>query len=450
MKLNKLFSMGDNRTLNVKKNIFLSMIVKGLSIIVSLLIVPITLDYLAEEEYGIWLTLSSMLAWIAFFDIGLTNGLRNKLTEALSIGDMRRAKIYISTTLLLLTVIVSLLLFLFAISFCFIDWQIVFNTKLVSSDYLGKIVFATVVCFGLQFILKIIIALLFAVQKAALADLIGFIGQFLALVTIWIFTKITNSGSLYWVAITYSVLPVFVLLFSYIYIFYFRFKNMRPSLRCVDLIYTKDLLGLGVNFFIVQASALILFSTSNFIIAQIIGPSEVTIYNIAFKYFSIVTIGFTIILTPLWNAYTESYAKGDYLWIKKTLHKTQLFWCVSVLGIFLMLLCSDYVYTIWIGKEVASQIPFSLSLACSLYILISTWNNLTAILLNGLGKIRMQMIWSTINIFAYIPMALWLGNLFGIKGILYALCISLLPGAIIQPIQCNKIINQTARGLWNK
>lgn len=45
-----------------------------LSIIISLLLVPVTLNYLNSYEYGVWLTLSSILVWINYFDIGLGNG----------------------------------------------------------------------------------------------------------------------------------------------------------------------------------------------------------------------------------------------------------------------------------------------------------------------------------------------------------------------------------------
>lgn len=82
------FTQGDERSLNVKKNIALMILVKGGSILLSLLLVPLTLNYVDNECYGVWLTLSSMVVWISFFDIGINNGLRNRLTEALAIMIM--------------------------------------------------------------------------------------------------------------------------------------------------------------------------------------------------------------------------------------------------------------------------------------------------------------------------------------------------------------------------
>ena len=99
------FKSGHKRTLTIKKHIIGSVFVKGLSILVSLLLVPITLNYLDSEKYGIWLTISSVIFWFGFLDIGLGNGLRNKLAEALAGGDLKLAQKYVSTSYFVLALI---------------------------------------------------------------------------------------------------------------------------------------------------------------------------------------------------------------------------------------------------------------------------------------------------------------------------------------------------------
>jgi len=82
-----LFSTKDKRNMMLRKNILFSAILKVIGLCSSLLIVPITLEYLSSEVYGIWLTMSSVLYWFAFFDVGLGNGMRNYLTGAISVKD---------------------------------------------------------------------------------------------------------------------------------------------------------------------------------------------------------------------------------------------------------------------------------------------------------------------------------------------------------------------------
>ena len=439
-----------NLSQTVKRNIIMSIGIKTVGVFVSLFIVPITLGYLSEEEYGIWLTLSSMLAWIVFFDIGLTNGLRNKLTEALAVKDNERAKIYLSTTLFLLVSSMFVLLVIFGLCCGFIDWQTVFNSKTISLETLGKVAFYTITFFCIQFALKVVTALFYATQCAAIADFLNMLGSLGALIVIWLLTLVTPKGNLLAIALTFSIVPVVVLMIAYIIVFGGKYRSISPSVKYIKFKYTKDLVGLGIKFFIVQAAALILFTTSNFIITQLFGPSEVTMYNIAFKYFSIATMAFTVLMAPMWNAYTEAYVRGDYIWMRNAFHKTLLIWGSIVLCSVLMLVFSRWAYELWVGVKVASQIPISLSIGCSLFVTIANWGNVTAMLLNGIGKIQIQLIVGSLMAVLYIPLSVLMGNYIGVAGVLYALCVVSLPGAILGMVQVNKILNRTAGGVWAK
>ena len=96
------FTEGHERSIKAKKNILASFLIKGCSIGISLLLVPLTINYVNSSRYGIWLTLSSIVAWLSFFDIGLSQGLRNKFAEARAKNDDSIAQVYVSTTYALL------------------------------------------------------------------------------------------------------------------------------------------------------------------------------------------------------------------------------------------------------------------------------------------------------------------------------------------------------------
>ncbi|GAH31869.1 unnamed protein product, partial [marine sediment metagenome] len=83
-KIKNVLSTGHPRSIRAKKNIFASFGLKGISILISFLLVPLVLNYIDITKYGIWLTLSSIIGWFGFFDIGLGNGLRNKFAEAIA------------------------------------------------------------------------------------------------------------------------------------------------------------------------------------------------------------------------------------------------------------------------------------------------------------------------------------------------------------------------------
>lgn len=428
---------GHERSLRAKKNIIYSIFIKGISILISLMMVPITLDYLNNEEYGVWLTLSSLLAWIGFFDIGLGNGLRNKLTEAITIGDYNKGRVYISTTFALLAIVIACIFLLFSIINPFLDWSGILNTKAIKSIELGKVVYITFAFFCMQFILKTAGIVYMSYQRSAMADLINVLASGISLVIIYILTK-TTQGSLLYVAATFSSAPVIIYFITYYIVFYSTYKELKPTFSSIKFQFTKELLGLGVQFFIIQIASVITFLTANIIIAQFLGPEQVTIYNIAYKYFSIVIMGFTIIVSPLWNAYTEAFAKGDIKWIKNSLQRTFQIWIITVLVTAFMLIMSPNLYRLWIGDKVL--VPFSLSVACFLYMTLYNWNNITSFFLYGVGKIKVQFYLSIFSSLLFLPLSIYLVKTIGINGVLYAMISFLTLSAIIQPILTYKIL----------
>lgn len=104
------YSNSKERSQLLIKNIVASFIIKGWSLVVQLLLVPVALNCLTVYEYGLWLTLSSVITWMDNFDIGLSNGLRNKLAEAIAHDDKKLAKELISTAVIVLSTIALLLL----------------------------------------------------------------------------------------------------------------------------------------------------------------------------------------------------------------------------------------------------------------------------------------------------------------------------------------------------
>ena len=126
-------------------------------------------------------------------------------------------------------------------------------------------------------------------------------------------------------------------------------------------------------------------STDNIIITQLFGPAEVTPYNVAFKYFSVITMVFiTIILAPYWSAYTDAYTKGDFKWIRKETRKLLKIWSFLIIIVLVMVFVSNFVYHIWIGDII--KVPFLLSVIMGLYVIIFAWNSVFAGFINGTGR----------------------------------------------------------------
>jgi O-antigen/teichoic acid export membrane protein len=447
--LRKYVNKGHSRSQNIKKNVLLSFLIKGGSIIVTFLLVPLTLNYLGARDYGIWLTLSSVIAWFGFFDIGLGNGLRNRFAEALAVGDKALARVYVSTTYFGLAGIFGILWILFVGASFFLNWNIIFNISENKTENLQLLVVYVFTLFILRFILRLIAIIITADQKPALSNTFDPLSNVISLIIIYVLT-ITTKGSLMYLAMAVTFSPVFVLLLATFYFFSHRYKEYRPSIKYFRLDQLKDLTGLGFQFFIIQIAVLVIFSTDNMIITQILGPAAVTPYNIAFKYFNSIAMAFAIIMNPLWSAYTQAYTVNDIPWIKQITRQLIKIWFGVAALVLIMILISGYFYHFWIGDKVI--IPITITVFMGIFILISTWDNIFVYFINGTGKIRFQLYSSIVVAVINIPLSIFLAknmNL-GAAGVIMATCICLFPGVILAPYQYKKLLNKTARGIWNK
>jgi len=447
--INRRFNLfsGDERSVLVKKNIYFSFLIKGFSISISLLLVPLTLHYLSVYEFGVWLTLSSIFTWINYFDIGLGNGLRNRLAESMAEQDKKLGQIYVSTTFFILSLIVSVVFLIFLVLQPYLNWAEILNADPAKVADLNKVIILSFAFFCLNFLFKIIGIVYAAAQKPAFNDLITLLGSLLSLIIIFILTK-TTEGTLMNVALAFSAAPTIILLMAYPITFYGYFKDFKPRIKAIKPYYAKDLMNLGVQFFVLQISGLVIFGTSNIIISRVLGPEQVAPYNIAFKYFSIATMVFNIIIAPMWSASTDAFAKGDLAWIKKYMNGMLRVSIFSSVGVIILILTSGIAYRLWVGTAVI--IPFRLSFWMGIYTIVVLWSTCFSTFLFGIGKLKIQLINTVIVSCLFIPLALWLSKSMGITGIVIALCITNLSGAILNPVQYQKIITGKAAGLWNK
>ena len=447
-KISYFLNKGHQRTTKAKKNIFVSFIVKGLNILIAFALVPIVLNYIDKEQYGIWLTLSSIIGWLGFFDVGLGHGLRNKLSEALANEDQAKAKTYVSTAYALIGAIFLSLLLLFYVVNPFLNWTKILNTTEGYFNELRLVAIIIFTCYCLRFILQLISKVLFALQRPAINDIIKLSGKVVTLILFLVLAR-TTEGSLTNISLVYGAVPLLVFLSASIYFFRIEYKAIAPSFGHIDFKYARDLLGLGVKFFAVAISGLIVFTTDNFIIIQLYGPDEVPAYALAHKYFGIITMAFSIISVPFWSAYTEAFLKKDINWINATNKGLIKIWVgLSLFGL-VLLAGSDLFFSVWIPQI---EVPFFLSACMLFYVVVLSWGNIFVTFINGVGKIKLQLIVATIGAVINIPLSIFLAKYCGLgsPGVILASTICICYGPILAPIQFKKIVNGTASGVWSK
>lgn len=440
------FFQGNKRSVTVKKNIISSLAIKGCSIIISLLLVPMTLGYVSSELYGIWLTLSSIMIWLNFFDIGFTLGLKNKLTEAIAINDRERGKALVSTTYFMMVVIFIPLFIVLEFVIPYVNWAKFLNVGLQYNEDIIKALYVLAGCFCLQMIVNVLTAVVAAFQKVALSSLFPVIGNFLSLIAIYILTKCCPP-SLVSLAYAIAVMPIIVIAFASVILYNSKFKAVSPNIKSINTSYVKDLFSLGFKFFIIQLQVVILYQSTNILILNVSSPEDVTNYNIAYKYLGIAMMLYYITLSPIWPAFTDAYTKKDFIWMKSIYQKMSKMCLFSIVVLVIMIAVSPLVYHIWLGTKVS--IPFNMTLMIGIYMIMNSWYSLQVNIINGIGTVKLQTIVVLFGTMIHIPLSLLLGKHIGALGVVLSMILINAICSCVFTVQTHKLLNGNATGIWS-
>lgn len=438
---------GQSRTAHASRQVIYSFVFQVISIAVSLLYVPLLLNYLTQEKYGIWLTLTSIIGWFSFFDIGLGNGMRNKLTESNTVGNFELGRKYVSTTYALLICIFSLVLLVFQVINPFINWNTVFNSSSIPLHDLYLLTSIVFTFFILRFIVQLIGVIYIADHNPSVENAINAMSSLFSLAIVFILTKLTYHGDLVLLGSIITIMPVLLFVLLSLYAFRYKYKFLKPSIKFIDFKLSEGLMTLGAKFFFLQVTAVILYSTSSVFISQFYGPSEVVVYNLVFKYYQLPIMVFNIVLSPLWSAVTSAYITKDFVWLKTTMKRLNILSFVFIAGIIAMTFLSDYVFKIWTGDKV--KVPMGLTILMSVYAMMNVFLAPYSYFINGTGKLKLTMIFSFVGIALYFVSVFAFGKRFdNSSGVLIAILIPYVLFTFIQPYQAYKILSQKAKSIY--
>ena len=447
-KVKKALLNGNARSVRAKKNVILTILVKGLGVLIGFIYFPLMSDYLGQIKFGIFLLLLSTVDWFLNFDIGIGQGLRNKFGEAIAQKDDVKAVSYVSTAYFALAGIIALVtsvLLILNFTLPWTDWYDEIPNNLAGEvKLLGAII---IVAFAIRFVAGNIYEIFYAMQKMAYVEFFGLLTKATFLIMILLLPFVASESLLLFGtarSLTFALVPLFVGL----YYFRRKFSKYRPSFKMFKRDYFKGLFTLSMKFFLIKIAMLVIHQTNNILIAGLVSLEGVPKYEAAYKYLSIFMLLFVILNNQLWPSNTEAFAKGDFDWMKKSMRTVAKIWLGTVVIAFLMVLISPYVYQFWLKGKI--EISIGISIVVAISICLSNWVNMYNIVLNGTGKVKLQMYAWLFAAIINIPASIFFVNVMdmGIVGIVLGTITSLVPVAVVSPIQVHKILSEKDKGIW--
>ena len=413
-----------------------SALAKVVSVGTALISVPLTLHYLGVERFGVWMTISSLIAMLAFADFGIANGVLSAVAEAHGRNDRAALQRIVSSGFFMLTAIAAGLLVLFAVAYAHVSWHAVFNVQSeLARAEAGPALAVFVACFACAIPLAVVQRVQMGLQQGFLASLWQCIGSLCALGGVLLAIRL--QGGLPWLVLALGGAPLLAGLLNSLH-FYLRSRpDLRPRLALFGAADAKRLARSGALFFVLQVTVAVAYTSDSIVIAQLLGASAVAEYAVPEKLFGLITLAMSMVLAPLWPAYGEAIARRDSIWVQRTL-KRSLFMAVglSMLAALGLLLLAPELLRLWIGTAI--EPPIALLIALAVWKVIEAGGNALAMFLNGAHVVGLQVAVALATAVAALGLKVLLIPHWGISGAVWATAIAYLllaaiPYAIFVP-----------------
>ena len=413
---------------------------KGTLLLANFVVISITLDLLSTKIYGVWITLYTTISWLSFFDLGLGNGMRNLFAVNRAIGNQEKNKQLVSTSYIIVLGIALILLIVGLPFVYYADIARFFNISDIAIPDLRCVLSLLVVVTSLQLITKLINSIFLADQKPALSSLIDCSGVVCSLLLLFIL-KDRLVGSLFNLALIIT-LPTFIISFIVtLFAFNKNYRKLKPSLKCFNLKISNKLINLGLRFFLIQLSALIILQGSNIIILKFIGAEEVSVFSLVYKYFNVIITIFTLVLTPYWSFFTDSYAKNNYNQLKQGFKQLLISWlAISMVGV-VMWIALPFSFKIWLNQEL--DIPAYLPVSLLLFSIFSNLGSVFIYFLNGTSSyLNFQLVIVLAFAALLYPLSAYLLPTYGVLGVVFTMFFANSYGVLFAPYLSYKVLKR--------
>jgi O-antigen/teichoic acid export membrane protein len=388
----------------------------------SLITLPLTLKYLGNERFGLWMTISSVLAMAAFADFGVGNGVLNTVAKAYGKDDTDGIRKAVSSGFAVLNTIATILILLFFAVYRFVSWGNFFRTVSPQARAeAGPALAVFAVCFALNISMDVVQRVQLGLQQGyryglwqLFGSLLGFIG---------VLGGISLHVSLPVLVVAIAGAPILATTLNAIHFFGFVRADLRPKLGFVSRDAISQIARLGGLFFVLQVVVAVSYSADNFIIARTLGAMTVPEYSIPQRMFALVTMMSAMLITPLWPAYGEAVARGDLPWVRRTLSRSVLFvLAASSMASALLLLLAPRLLYWWVGPSIHP--PFLLLLGLAIWSVIECCGTALAMFLNSVAAMRFQISVSVTFGVVCVTMKVLLARRFGLVAVPWSTIIS--------------------------
>jgi O-antigen/teichoic acid export membrane protein len=395
-----------------------SVLAKLLSVATALISIPLTLHYLGAERFGMWMTISSLVALLSFADFGIANGVLNLVADAHGRDDREGIRRAIASGMFILGGVSLALLGAFYAAYAWVDWPRVFNVKSsMAAAEAGPALAVFVSCYAAMIPLIVVQRAQMGLQQGFLTSVWQCLGSLCGLMAVLL--AIHLQAGLPWLVLAFIGAPFVAALLNTAHFFVKSRPDLRPGSLSVSRATCRAVSASGILFFLLQLAAAVAYTSDNVVIANLLGASAVAEYAVTEKLFSLLSVAVAMALGPLWPAYGEAIARGDSAWVTRTV-KRSFFMAVAIAGAgsLILIALGPFIVRLWVKDAVVPAFGLLWALGC--WKVVEAGGTAIAMFLNGANVIRLQLACALCTAVAALVLKLVLVPEVGVAGAAWA------------------------------
>lgn len=409
------------RNRRLKKAWISSILIRPLSLLTTLITIPLFLKYLGNERYGLFESVGAMAAWLAATNLGLTMGLQNRLVKFEIAEDRQSAREHVSTLFFAMLAAIGVMLLLITLATPAINWTSLFKlTDPVAQREAPWAFWVAAVGTLAGLLTSLPGSIYFANQELHKNNLWDGIARVVTLASCFAIT-LTNLG-VAGAIIALSLVPAIVRIVNLAVLFGVEKPWLRPSLRLFSPALLRSLAYDGVAIFMLQFSCAMLYQMDRFIIGTVRGMNELVGYSILGKLYISIYAVFMLFLHPLWAAYGHALGRGDVQWVLKFVRRSTLvgFAVVGSAGICLLFFGPWMFSRLPASDNQGQSVSASLIVAFTLSFLLRAYVDSRSTVLLAANVIRPQLLYYCGHFAVYVVMAVPAAYWWGAEGVAWS------------------------------
>ncbi len=365
---------------------------KVLNIGGQLIIIPLVYGKLNSFEFGVFVTINTIMIFSLNIDFGIINAIKNPLHNALQKGNKSQASLIASTAFCFILIISAILLGFTCILYALnLDRYFFGEAKY---EVLRFVVFISTVYFLIRFSFQIVHGFNHSLNRYFLNDVLMMFGTVITLFLMYLQSslgKLTleNTIHLYF----FPSCVVYIL-----YFFYFIYIESKFSIRFgfFNASFLSDLLKTSAVFFFLQICWIFLTNFIPIILAKEVNMTIAGDYNIVARIFNFLYVINFITLNNNWHEIHAAHSQENVGKIKFMFNKISTISIGYSIACVVIALCSKQILYLWIGNKI--DVSYNIIFLTCFYFIGIIYLSCINIFMNCLNYFKIQIWLSIINV----------------------------------------------------